>query len=84
MSELLAEAPMPFGATYLGNGKTLFALYAGAGATKVEVCLFNSVNAPSESSRFELGERSQAPWPECQGQIHFGETRATLRSPGLW
>lgn len=52
--------PYPLGATWKGNGVN-FALYADK-ATKVELCLFNSIDDHEEYARVELLERTHQIW----------------------
>ena len=52
--------PYPLGATWDGMGVN-FALFS-ENATKVELCLFDSANAQSESQRIELPERNEEVW----------------------
>ena len=49
-------APYPLGATWDGIGVN-FALFSAA-ATRVELCLFDSADAPRESQRFVLPEQT--------------------------
>ena len=52
--------PYPLGATWDGMGVN-FALFS-ENATKVELCLFDSMNAQSESQRVVLPERNEEVW----------------------
>jgi len=52
--------PHPLGATWLGNGVN-FAIFAEH-ATGVELCLFDSVDAPNERVRVPLRERTEYVW----------------------
>jgi isoamylase len=52
--------PYPLGATWDGMGVN-FALFS-ENATKVELCLFDSVNARSESHRLVLSETTAEVW----------------------
>src|SRR6201993_754813 len=52
--------PYPLGATWLGNGVN-FAIFAEH-ATGVELCLFNSLDAPKEKVRVPLRERTEYVW----------------------
>jgi isoamylase len=52
--------PDPLGATWDGMGVN-FALFS-ENATKVELCLFDSVNEQSESQRIVLPERNEEVW----------------------
>ncbi|MBX3135691.1 glycogen debranching protein GlgX [Candidatus Obscuribacterales bacterium] len=60
--KVLQGAPYPLGATWDGNGVN-FAIFS-ENATKVELCLFDSVDAQIESMRIEL--------PEYTHQIFHG------------
>jgi isoamylase len=53
-------SPYPPGATWDGRGVN-FALFSEH-ATKVELCLFETVDAQSEVSRFALPERTDQAW----------------------
>jgi len=66
-------SPYPLGATWNGLGVN-FAIYSEHG-TKVEVCLFDSVNATRESIRVPLTEQTDMVWhgflPDVQpGQLY--------------
>jgi len=52
--------PYPLGATWDGMGVN-FALFS-ENATKVELCLFDSVNAQSESKRIVIPEKDEEVW----------------------
>ncbi|MBV8225979.1 MAG: hypothetical protein JO232_12420, partial [Verrucomicrobia bacterium] len=52
--------PYPLGATWDGMGVN-FALFS-ENATKVELCLFDSVDAEAESRRIVLPERDEEVW----------------------
>src|SRR5207247_3502169 len=52
--------PYPLGATWTGVGVN-FALFS-AHATKVELCLFDSADAPKESAAIELKEQTDQVW----------------------
>jgi len=52
--------PYPLGATWDGKGVN-FAIYS-ENATKVELCLFDSVNSQRESQRIVLPERNDQVW----------------------
>ena len=52
--------PYPLGATWDGQGVN-FALFS-AHATAVQLCLFNSAEAPLESVCVPLGERTNSVW----------------------
>jgi isoamylase len=58
--KLLRGKPYPLGATWDGNG-THFAVFSEH-ATKVELCLFDSAEARSESGRLSLPERTDLVW----------------------
>jgi isoamylase len=60
--KILPGKPYPLGATWDGLG-TNFAIFSEY-ATKVELCLFDSVDAKKESTRIEL--------PECNGYVWHG------------
>jgi glycogen operon protein len=60
MSELQPGRPYPLGATADGNGVN-FALFS-ANATRVELCLFDSPDAPRETARITLNERTHDIW----------------------
>src|SRR5437016_5734634 len=63
--------PYPLGATWLGLG-TNFALYAEH-AEKVELCLFDSPEAASESQRIELREKTDMVWHGYVPDIRPGQ-----------
>src|ERR1044071_6121822 len=52
--------PYPLGATWDGRGVN-FALYA-ENATKVELCLFDSIEAKKETARITLPENTDLVW----------------------
>lgn len=52
--------PYPLGATWDGKGVN-FALFSEH-ATKVELCLFNSVNADKETHRVAMSEQTDQVW----------------------
>src|SRR5437762_1376743 len=52
--------PYPLGATWTGTGVN-FALFS-AHASKVELCLFDSPDAQTESARIELTEQTDQVW----------------------
>jgi isoamylase len=60
MPSIWPGRPYPLGATWDGQGVN-FALFS-AHATRVEICLFDSPNAPREATRFTLPERSEDIW----------------------
>jgi isoamylase len=65
--------PYPLGATWDGSGVN-FSLFS-ENATRVELCLFDSADAPAESARVELTERTDQVWhcylPEARpGQLY--------------
>src|SRR2546430_577680 len=65
--------PYPLGATWLGNGVN-FALFSEH-ATSVDLCLFDSMEAPEENVRIPVTEHTDQVWhiflPEAQpGQIY--------------
>jgi len=57
---LLEGAPYPLGATWDGSGVN-FAIFSEH-ATRVELCLFESTDAPRESTRIALTERTDQVW----------------------
>ena len=63
--------PYPLGATWDGMGVN-FALFS-ENATKVELCLFDSVNAQSESQRIVLPERNEEVWHVYLPDIRPGQ-----------
>ncbi len=65
------RAAAPLGATWGGEG-TDFALFSGH-ATRVELCLFAHPGDPVESSRLELGRRSDGVWHAYLPDIHPGQ-----------
>jgi isoamylase len=52
--------PYPLGATWLGNGVN-FAIYAEH-ATAVDLCVFDSLDAPHEKVRVRLREQTECVW----------------------
>ena len=65
--------PYPLGATFDGAGVN-FAIFSEH-ATKVELCLFDSVDATKEAQRVELKEHTDQVWhgylPDCEpGQLY--------------
>lgn len=52
--------PYPLGATWLGNGVN-FALFS-EGATSVDLCLFDNLDAPQESIRIPMTEQTDQVW----------------------
>lgn len=52
--------PYPLGATWDGKGVN-FALFSES-ASKVELCLFDSIDAGQEAQRLELTERTDQVW----------------------
>jgi isoamylase len=65
--------PYPLGATWDGRGAN-FALFSEH-ATKVELCLFDSVDAPAEAARITMPEQTDRVWhlylPDIQpGQLY--------------
>src|SRR5213592_2856231 len=65
--------PYPLGATWLGNGVN-FALFSEH-ATSVDLCLFDSIEAPEENVRIPVTEHTDQVWhiflPEARpGQIY--------------
>ena len=55
-----AGSPYPLGATWDGSGVN-FAIFSEH-ATRVELCLFDSADAPHEAARVELTERTDQVW----------------------
>jgi isoamylase len=73
LSEMWPGDPYPLGATWDGAGVN-FALFSEH-ATRVELCLFDNPDAPLESQRIELPERTDMVWhgylPGCHpGQLY--------------
>jgi isoamylase len=66
--------PYPLGATWDGRGVN-FAIYA-ENATKVELCLFDSLDAEKESARIPIPERTDMVWhiylPDITPQQLYG------------
>jgi isoamylase len=66
--------PYPLGATWTGVGVN-FAIFS-AHATKVELCLFDSVESTSESTRIALPEQTDMVWhgffPDIRPNQLFG------------
>ncbi|MGC4031526.1 MAG: glycogen debranching protein GlgX [Tepidisphaeraceae bacterium] len=65
--------PYPLGATFDGAGVN-FAIFSEH-ATKVELCLFDSIDSTKESQRIELKEQTDLVWhgylPDCEpGQLY--------------
>jgi glycogen operon protein len=58
--KILPGKPYPLGATCLDDGVN-FAIFAEH-ATRVELCLFDNLQAPKESARIELSERTEYVW----------------------
>ncbi|PYL16188.1 MAG: glycogen debranching enzyme GlgX, partial [Verrucomicrobia bacterium] len=52
--------PYPLGATWLGNGVN-FAIFSET-ATSVDLCLFDSVDAPQENMRIPVTEHTDQVW----------------------
>ncbi len=63
--------PYPLGATWLGNGVN-FALYS-ENATGVDLCLFDSLDAPQEQVRVRMTEQSDQVWHVFLPDIKPGE-----------
>ena len=73
MTRVWPGKPYPLGATFDGAGVN-FAIFSEH-ATKVELCLFDGVDAEKESHRIELKEYTDQVWhgylPECEpGQLY--------------
>jgi glycogen operon protein len=64
-------APYPLGATWDGHGVN-FALFSEH-ATKVELCLFDSVEARAESRRVPLAEQTDMVWHAYLPDVHPGQ-----------
>jgi isoamylase len=65
--------PYPLGATWMGNGVN-FALFS-EGATGVDLCLFDNLDAPKENFRIPMTEQTDQVWhvflPEARpGQLY--------------
>ena len=52
----------PFPWAPIGMGKELISLFMQRNATGVELCLFNSKDEPTESSRIKIEERTHHVW----------------------
>lgn len=74
MTRIWPGQPYPLGATWDGAG-TNFALFS-ENATKVELCLFDSVRAKRESVRLTLPEQTDMVWhgyvPDVQPDQLYG------------
>src|SRR3954467_11495833 len=66
--------PYPLGATWLGHGVN-FAIFSES-ATAVELCLFDHVDAPQESHRIPLTERTNQIWHVFVPDIRPGQLYA--------
>src|SRR5947199_10200499 len=66
--------PYPLGATWLGNGVN-FALFSEH-ATSVDLCLFDSMEAPEENVRIPVTEHTDPVWhmflPEVRTRQLYG------------
>jgi glycogen operon protein len=66
--------PYPLGATWDGEGVN-FALFS-ENATSVDLCLFDGPDAPKESQRIRMEERTNQTWhvylPEGRPGLHYG------------
>ncbi|MCG8347693.1 MAG: glycogen debranching enzyme GlgX, partial [Chloroflexales bacterium] len=60
MTTIWPGRPYPLGATWDGQGVN-FALFS-AHATRVELCLFDSLEEPRDSERINLAERTDDIW----------------------
>jgi glycogen operon protein len=60
MSSIWPGKPYPLGASWDGQGVN-FAIFS-AHATRVELCLFDSLDAPREATRITLPERTEDVW----------------------
>jgi len=63
--------PSPLGATFDGNGVN-FALFSEH-ATRVELCLFDSPDAPGETQRIALPERTAQVWHGYLPDVRAGQ-----------
>ena len=63
--------PFPLGATWDGIGVN-FAVFS-AHATKVELCLFDSADSPTESARLALPEQTDMVWHGYLAGIRPGQ-----------
>lgn len=63
--------PYPLGATWMGNGVN-FALFS-ENATGVEICLFESIDATSETVRIPMAEQSDQVWHAFLTDIKPGQ-----------
>ena len=63
--------PYPLGATWLGNGVN-FAIFSEH-AAGVELCLFDSVDAPKESARVQLREQTEHVWHAFLPELRPGQ-----------
>src|ERR1051326_8764537 len=63
--------PYPLGATWTGDGVN-FAIFSEH-ATKVEICLFDNVDAPREIARVELREQTGQVWHAFLPEIRAGQ-----------
>ncbi len=74
MTRVWPGAPSPLGATWDGEG-TNFAIFSEH-ATSVELCLFASPDAPTESERIGLSERTGHIWhcylPDARPGLAYG------------
>jgi glycogen operon protein len=68
---ILAGNPFPLGATWDGKGVN-FSVYS-ENATKVELCLFQTINDESESFRVNMMERTGSVWHIYLPGIHPGQ-----------
>ena len=63
--------PYPLGATWTGDGVN-FAIFSEH-ATKVELCLFDNVDAPKEIARVELREQTGQVWHAFLPEVRPGQ-----------
>jgi isoamylase len=63
--------PYPLGATWTGEGVN-FAIFSEH-ATKVELCLFDNIDAPNEIGRVELSEQTGQVWHAFLPEVRPGQ-----------
>ena len=63
--------PYPLGATWMGNGVN-FALYS-ENATGVDLCLFDSIDAPQEQIRIRMTEQTDEVWHVFLPEVRPGQ-----------
>ena len=64
-------SPSPLGATFKGGGVN-FSIFSEH-ATKVELCFFDSPDAPAESHRIALPEKTNQVWHGCLPDVKPGQ-----------